>query len=106
MTRAGTVLLLGPPASGKGTQSVLLARKYQLPHVSLGEILRSHVQSGGEFAEEAAPFLAAGMSVPVQLMGRVIRTRLCAPDMGRGFIGDGLVRTLGQAQAFALVHLQ
>jgi adenylate kinase len=103
MTLAGPVLLLGPPASGKGTQSVLLARKYGVPPVSLGEILRSHVHSGGAFAEEARPFLAAGVPVPVPLMSRVIRSRLSAPDMRAGFIGVGLVRTVAQAHELAAI---
>jgi adenylate kinase len=97
MTLADSVLLLGPPASGKGTQSALLARKYAVPHVSLGEILKSQLQCGGEFAEQARPFLVAGEPVPVSLMRRVLRSRLCASDVNRGFVGDGLVRTLAQA---------
>lgn len=97
MTVGDSILLLGPPASGKGTQAALLARKYALPHVSLGEILRSHVERSGEFAEQARPFLAAGVPVPVQLMSRVMRSRLCAEDVCLGFIGDGLVRTVAQA---------
>jgi adenylate kinase len=49
------------------------------------------------FAEDASPFLAAGMPVPVSLMSRVLLSRLRAPDVERGFIGDGLVRTIAQA---------
>jgi adenylate kinase len=98
MMLAGPVLLLGPPTSGKGTQAALLAGKCAVPHVSLGEILRFHVQSGGTFAEDARPFLAAGMPVPVSLMSRVLIDRLCASDVERGFIGDGLVRTIAQAR--------
>jgi adenylate kinase len=91
------ILLLGPPASGKGTQAGLLSRKFELPHVSLGEILRSNVEHGGEFAEQAKSFLAAGKSVPVQLMGKVLRKSLGTLDKSQGFIGDGLVRSFAQA---------
>jgi adenylate kinase len=90
------VLILGAPASGKGTQAGLLAQKEDAPHISLGEILRSDVVRGGVYGKEAADFVSKGLPIPVSLMSRILRERLSQNDVRSGFIGDGLVRTVEQ----------
>ncbi len=100
---SGCIMLLGPPACGKGTQADLLAFKYSVPHISLGDILRTEILGKGSNAREAANCVEAGIPVPVYLMSSLLRNRLAMDDVRTAFIGDGLVRTLDQAQEFQCI---
>jgi len=99
------VVLLGPPGSGKGTQGELLARQYQVPHVSSGDLMRDHVGQRTELGQQVARYLDNGDLVPDDLvlavMGRAVREAI---DEG-GYVLDGFPRTLAQAeQAYALAE--
>src|SRR6476659_10948831 len=94
-----TVVLIGPPGSGKGTQAVRIAERYRIPHISTGDILRAAVKAGSELGKQVATTLATGGLVDDGLMTDLVRSRLAQPDVLRGFLLDGFPRTVGQAQA-------
>ncbi len=92
------IIFIGPPGSGKGTQAKRLASRFEIPHISTGDMLREAVADGTELGRKAAPIMAAGALVPDDLMIGIIHDRLGRPDAERGFILDGFPRTLVQAE--------
>lgn len=92
-----SVVLIGPPGSGKGTQAVRLAEKYSIPHISTGEILRAAVRAGTDLGRQVADTLAKGSLVSDDLMTDLVRARLAEPDTSSGFVLDGFPRTVTQA---------
>ncbi len=93
------LVFLGPPGSGKGTQAKLLAEKYNLPHISLGDILREEVRKGSEIGQKAKALMNAGRLVPDELTIELTRQRVAQPDCKDGFILDGFPRSDIQAEA-------
>jgi adenylate kinase len=96
---ATRVVLLGPPGSGKGTQSALLAKSLGIAHISTGDMFRAAVQEGRELGERVKAILDAGHLVPDPLVIEIIRDRLQASDCRSGFVLDGYPRTVDQAKA-------
>lgn len=94
---AVAVLLFGPPGSGKGTVSKQLAVRFQIPHISTGDILREQVQKGTGLGREVKAVMEAGKLVSDELMHRIVRERLERDDCRQGLILDGYPRTLDQA---------
>lgn len=92
------IIFIGPPGSGKGTQAKRLAGRFEIPHISTGDILREAVADGTGLGQQAAPIMAAGGLVPDDLMIGIIKGRLSKSDAQRGFILDGFPRTLVQAE--------
>ena len=97
------LIFIGPPGSGKGTQAKRLAGRFDVPHISTGDMLREAVAEGSELGRKAAPIMAAGGLVPDDLMIDIIRERLKKPDAGRGFILDGFPRTVIQAEKLDVI---
>jgi adenylate kinase len=93
------LLLYGPPGSGKGTQADLLHSRFDIPHISTGDILRAEVAAGTALGKQAQPIMARGDYVPDEIMIGIIRNRLEEPDTTGGFILDGFPRTIPQAEA-------
>src|ERR1700683_1265080 len=97
------LILFGPPGSGKGTQAKLLQNcltaSSKAPHISTGDMLREHIQTGDDLGREVAAVLRAGMLVPDDLVNRLVDDRIQKPDSAHGFILDGYPRTLQQAGA-------
>ncbi len=91
-----TLLIIGPPGSGKGTQAEHLARHFGIPAVSTGEIFRSNVSSGTELGNDAAKYLDDGEFVPDDLTNALVKDRLLATDVQGGFLLDGYPRTAAQ----------
>jgi len=92
------VIILGPPGVGKGTQSLLIAEKLSLIHLSTGEILRSAVEQGTKLGMLAKETMEAGKLVSDEIMVGVIEEELAAREVReKGFILDGFPRTLNQA---------
>ena len=91
------IVLLGPPASGKGTQAALLAATFGIPAASTGAILREEKARGSEIGAEAERWTIQGKLFPDELALRVVWKWL---GNRRRFILDGFPRTLGQAQSF------
>ena len=92
------VIFLGPPGSGKGTQAKVLAKKYGVPHLSTGDMLREHVAGGTMLGLKAKPIMERGELVPDSLVLKIVRERIERPDCSVGFVFDGFPRTVAQAQ--------
>ena len=93
------IVLLGPPGSGKGTQSQRLMQHEHTPQISTGDLLRAAVASGSELGRKAKEAMEGGRLVEDALVLGMIRERLREPDVRGGFILDGFPRNLAQAQA-------
>jgi adenylate kinase len=91
------LLLYGPPGSGKGTQAEMLHKRFHIPHIATGDILRAEVAGGTPLGLKAQPIMAAGGYVPDDIMIGIIRNRLAQPDCAAGFVMDGFPRTIPQA---------
>lgn len=92
------IIFIGPPGSGKGTQAKRLASRFEIPHISTGDMLREAVADGTELGRQAAPIMASGGLVSDDLMIGIINDRMAKPDAQKGFILDGFPRTLVQAE--------
>jgi adenylate kinase len=92
------IIFIGPPGSGKGTQAKRLAGRFDVPHISTGDMLREAIAAGTPLGQEAAPIIAAGALVSDDLMIGIIRERLAQDDARKGFILDGFPRTVVQAE--------
>jgi adenylate kinase len=92
-------IIFGPPGSGKGTQAAIISERFQLPHISTGEILRDEVAAGSELGREVAPIMQGGELIPDDMMVRVIEHRIAQPDAEPGVLLDGFPRTVPQAEA-------
>jgi len=95
MTRA---LIIGPQGAGKGTQAALLASRIGIPHISTGDIFRSHLNGATALGQEIQAYLNAGELVPNDLTQRIVADRIDEPDTGAGYLLDGFPRTIEQAQ--------
>ena len=91
-------ILIGPPGSGKGTQAARLARRYGIPHISTGDILRQAVRDETPLGQQVAALIAAGSLVGDELIASLVQERLGRGDTARGFLLDGFPRTVPQAQ--------
>jgi adenylate kinase len=99
------VVFIGPPGSGKGTQSARLVEYLRVPHLSTGEMLRQALEANTQLGLQAAQYLSAGTLVPDPLILGLVTERLNKPDCQRGYLLDGFPRTLGQAQSLdAFLH--
>jgi adenylate kinase len=98
-TDAVRLVLLGAPASGKGTQGQALAAALGIPKISTGDMLRAARDAGTELGKLADGIMSAGKLVPDDLVIRLVDERLAEPDARRGFILDGFPRTVPQAEA-------
>lgn len=97
------LVLLGAPASGKGTQAAVLSAHFKVPKISTGDMLRAALAQGTALGKEAARFMNAGELVPDEVVIGLVAERVSAPDAAKGFILDGFPRTVPQAEALALV---
>ncbi len=93
------IVLFGPPGAGKGTQAAKLLEKYQLVHLSTGDILRSELASQTTLGLKAKKFMEKGELVPDSVVIGMIESKIDSTLSARGFIFDGFPRTTAQAQA-------
>jgi adenylate kinase len=94
-----SIVMLGAPGAGKGTQAVRIAETHGIPHISTGEMLRSAIAAGSELGQKVKEIVESGALVPDELIVEVIRDRLSQPDAQSGFVLDGFPRTIVQAEA-------
>ena len=94
------VILIGPPGSGKGTQAKKLAGKYDIPHISTGDILRDHIKRDTELGKLAKGYIDDGKLVPDNVIMDLIDDRLKQDDCKSGYLFDGFPRTIPQAEGF------
>jgi adenylate kinase len=92
------LLLLGAPGSGKGTQGPPLALRFDVPHLSSGELLREQVKAGSELGQQVAGALDRGELVPDEVIVALMREVLSAPETAEGYVLDGFPRTVAQAE--------
>jgi len=97
--RAMRMILVGPPGAGKGTQASKLVERYNIPHISSGDMLRAAVKEGTALGVEADKFMKAGKLVPDEVVIGMILERIVKTDCGGGFMLDGFPRTHPQAEA-------
>ena len=93
------LILLGAPGAGKGTQAEILSRELEIPTISTGNILRAAVKNGTKVGLEAKAFMEAGKLVPDAVIIGILQERLAEPDCAKGYILDGVPRTIPQAEA-------
>lgn len=93
------LIFLGPPGAGKGTQAAIVSKKLNIPSISTGDMLRAAVKEGTKVGLEAKSFMDAGKLVPDGVIIGIVDERLAKPDCAKGYILDGVPRTLAQAEA-------
>jgi len=93
------LVMLGPPGAGKGTQARQLRRRWNIPHISTGAMLREAVQAGTPLGREVAAIMETGGLIDDEVITRVVTERLAQPDTKRGFLLDGFPRTIPHARA-------
>lgn len=93
------IIMLGAPGAGKGTQAKKIADKYQIPHISTGDIFRANIKEGTELGKKAKSYMDQGQLVPDELTLELIMDRFQNPDCKDGYVLDGFPRTIPQAEA-------
>ena len=94
---APAIILFGSPGSGKGTQAKLLRRYLKVPHISTGDMLRTHIEAGDDIGEQTRGLLKSGKLVSDDLVNQLVEDRIAEPDCRSGIILDGYPRTVNQA---------
>ncbi|MEW5804708.1 MAG: adenylate kinase [bacterium] len=97
------LILLGAPGVGKGTQAKLIMKKYDIPQISTGDILREAVRERSPLGLKAQEYMNKGLLVPDEVVIGIIEERLKSPDCRNGFILDGFPRTIPQAESLTEV---
>ena len=92
------LILLGAPGAGKGTQAEILSKLLDIPTISTGNILRAAMKAGTEVGLKAKSYVESGRLVPDDVIIGIIQERLAEPDCAKGYILDGVPRTIPQAQ--------
>lgn len=93
------IIMLGAPGAGKGTQADRIAEKYQIPHISTGDIFRANIKEGTELGRKAKSYMDQGLLVPDSLTVDLVMDRISQPDCVNGYILDGFPRTIPQAES-------
>lgn len=93
------IIMLGAPGAGKGTQAKRIADKYQIPHISTGDIFRANIKNGTELGKKAKTYMDQGMLVPDELVVDLVVDRLAQEDCKKGCVLDGFPRTIPQAES-------
>ncbi len=93
------IILLGPPGAGKGTQAEVLAQKYDIPTISTGNMIRAEIREGTPLGLQTKQYIDDGQLVPDEIVMEIVKRRLSKPDCEKGFILDGIPRTIPQAKA-------
>ncbi len=92
-------ILMGPPGAGKGTQAAVLIEKFQIPHISTGDMFRAAIKAGTHLGLKAKEYMDAGSLVPDEVTIGIVAERLAEADCANGFLLDGFPRTVAQADA-------
>ena len=93
------IIMLGAPGAGKGTQAKMISDKYNIPHISTGDIFRANIKEGTELGKKAKTYMDAGALVPDELVVDLVVDRVAKDDCANGYVLDGFPRTIPQAKA-------
>jgi adenylate kinase len=93
------IVLLGAPGSGKGTQAKRISQRYNVPHISTGDIFRQEIAKKSDLGLQVEGYVKSGRLVPDDLTVSIVSQRLFQKDCEQGFVLDGFPRTVGQAEA-------
>ncbi len=93
------LIMLGAPGAGKGTQAKKIAAKYQIPHISTGDIFRSNIKAGTELGMKAKSYMDQGQLVPDEVTIGMLLDRISQDDSKNGYVLDGFPRTIPQAES-------
>ena len=93
------IIMLGAPGAGKGTQAKKIAEKYQIPHISTGDIFRANIKNGTELGKKAKTYMDQGLLVPDELVCDLVVDRVQQDDCKKGYILDGFPRTIPQGES-------
>jgi adenylate kinase len=94
------IILMGPPGAGKGTHAQWMAKDYNIPHISTGDMFREAMSSGSELGQKIKAIVDRGDLVSDELTCALVKERLSKPDCANGYLLDGFPRTIPQAQAW------
>lgn len=94
------IILIAPPAAGKGTEAEILETEYSIPHIATGDLLRQEVKKGTKFADEISRTMSSGNFVSDEIILQLIKERINKQDCQNGYILDGFPRDLVQAQKY------
>lgn len=92
------IVILGPPGSGKGTYSDGVSKKFGIPHISTGDLVREAIKSGSELGKRIESYYNKGLLVPDEIIIQLLKDRLSKDDCKKGFILDGFPRNINQAK--------
>ncbi|MCC0705174.1 adenylate kinase [Clostridioides sp. ES-S-0049-02] len=92
------IILLGPPGAGKGTQAARIVEKYNIPHISTGDIFRKNIKEGTELGKKAKEYMDQGLLVPDELTVGLVTDRISREDCKNGFMLDGFPRNVAQGE--------
>ncbi|MDD6235586.1 MAG: adenylate kinase [Lachnospiraceae bacterium] len=93
------IIMLGAPGAGKGTQAEKICAKYNIPHISTGDIFRANIKNNTELGQKAKSYMDQGLLVPDELVVDLVVDRVKADDCKNGYVLDGFPRTIPQAEA-------
>lgn len=93
------IIMLGAPGAGKGTQAKMIAKKYNIPHISTGDIFRANIKNNTELGRKAKEYMDQGLLVPDEITLDMIMDRFAEDDCKNGYVLDGFPRTIPQAEA-------
>ena len=91
------IIMLGAPGAGKGTQAQMICDKYNIPHISTGDLFRSNIKNGTELGKKAKEYMDKGQLVPDELTVQLLLDRVANEDCKDGYVLDGFPRTIPQA---------
>ena len=91
------IIMLGAPGAGKGTQAKMIAEKFNIPHISTGDIFRANIKNGTELGKKAKEYMDKGQLVPDELTVEILLDRVANDDCKDGYVLDGFPRTIPQA---------
>lgn len=93
------IIMLGAPGAGKGTQAKMISDKFEIPHISTGDIFRANIKNGTELGKKAKTYMDQGLLVPDELVVDLVVDRVKQEDCVKGYVLDGFPRTIPQAES-------